>query len=279
MPLALITGANTGLGFETARGLLAQGFQVVLTSRDQTRAQTAIERLQDEYPKAVISSLPLDLSIAASVDGLAPAFSDRYGNWDVLINNAGAKALLNYSETDSGIEYHYGVNAVGHFAITADLLKFRAPVSRVVTVSSIVARWANPTLGPLGSKTKYSRGESYAASKLSNLLFALELERRFGSSTFSSVAAHPGFARAEPYGPASTRFFESLLAQSASRGALPIIEAASEDNVAGGSYRAPKILELWGVPAQGKLAKSCTLENQETNWQILQRLSERKLVL
>jgi NAD(P)-dependent dehydrogenase (short-subunit alcohol dehydrogenase family) len=279
MPLALITGANTGLGFETARGLIDLGFEVVITSRDQTKAQKAIELLQDEFPGGEVASLPLDLSIAESVDAFAPAFSERFGSWDVLINNAGAKVLMEYSETDSGVEYHFGVNAVGHFAITADLLKSRAPVSRIVTVSSIVARWASPTLGPLGSRTKYSRGESYAASKLSNLLFALELERRFGSSTFSSVAAHPGFARAEPYGPASTRFFESFLAQSAARGALPIIEAASEKTVAGGSYRSPKVLELWGKPSQGKLAKSCTLENQEKNWKILEKLSGRNLVL
>jgi NAD(P)-dependent dehydrogenase (short-subunit alcohol dehydrogenase family) len=279
MPLALITGANAGLGFESARGLLARGFEVVLTSRDKTRAQTAIARLRDEFPKGQISSLPLDLSIASSVDAFASAFSARYPSWDVLINNAGAKVLLEYSETDSGIEYHFGANAVGHFAITADLLRFRASVSRVVTVTSIVARWAKPTLGPIGSKANYSRGESYGASKLSNLLFALELERRFGSSTFSSVAAHPGFARAEPYGPPSTRFFESFLAQSAARGALPIIEAASEKNVAGGSYRAPKVLELWGEPGRGILPKSCTLENQEENWEILEKLSGRKLAL
>ena len=279
MPLALITGANAGLGFESARGLLARGFEVVLTSRDQARAEKALGRLRDEYPKGQISALSLDLSISSSVDALASAFSARFPSWDVLINNAGAKVLLEYSETDSGIEYHYGVNAVGHFAITADLLKFRAPISRVVSVTSIVARWANPTLGPIGSKANYSRGESYGASKLSNLLFALELERRFGSSAFSSVAAHPGFARAEPYGPPSTRFFELLLAQTAARGALPIIEAATDSNVVGGSYRAPRVFELWGEPGDGALAKSCTLENQAENWQILEELSGRKLTL
>jgi NAD(P)-dependent dehydrogenase (short-subunit alcohol dehydrogenase family) len=279
MPLVLITGANAGLGFETARGLLALGFEVVITSRDQTKAKNAIGRLEDEFPKGRISSLPLDLSIAASIDAFATSFSKRFGSWDVLVNNAGAKILLEYSETDSGIEYHYGVNAVGHFAITADLLQFRAPVSRVVSVSSIVARWASPTLGPLGTQTNYSRAQSYGASKLSNLLFALELERRFGSSTFSSLAVHPGFARAEPYGPPSTRFFESFLAQSAARGALPIIEAASKREISGGSYRAPKVLELWGKPGEGKHAKICNLENQEKNWQILEKLSGRNLAL
>jgi NAD(P)-dependent dehydrogenase (short-subunit alcohol dehydrogenase family) len=278
MPLALITGANVGLGFEAARGLLAKGYEVVITSRGQARGQRAIHRLQHQFPQGRVSAMPLDLARASSVDGFAVSFAERFGNWDLLVNNAGAKVLLNYSETDSGVEYHFGVNAVGHFALTADLLMHRSSKSRIVSVSSIVARWAPQTLGPTGSSENYSRGESYAASKLSNLLFSLELERRFGSSSFSSVAAHPGFARAEPYGPASTRFFESFLAQSAERGALPIIQAA-EDQIPGGSYLAPKHLELWGNPKLAKLPDACTLESQELNWQILEELSGRKLAV
>jgi NAD(P)-dependent dehydrogenase (short-subunit alcohol dehydrogenase family) len=278
MPLALITGANVGLGFETARGLLTKGYEVVITSRDQARGQKAIDRLRDEYPQGRVSAIPLDLARASSVDGFAVAFAARFGTWDLLVNNAGAKVLLDYAETDSGVEYHFGVNAVGHFALTADLLRHRGPKSRVVSVSSIVARWAPQTLGPTGSSENYSRGESYAASKLSNLLFALELEKRFGSSSFSSVAAHPGFARAQPYGPASTRFFESFLAQSATRGALPVI-ASAEDGIPGGSYLAPKHLELWGNPELAKLPGACTLENQELNWKILEDLSGRKLAV
>lgn len=279
MPLALITGANAGLGFETARGLAAKGFEVVITSRDSEKASGAIERLTNEFPDSIISSLPLNLAETESVNAFAPAFANRFGKWNVLVNNAGAKVLPEYSETDSGVEYHFGVNAVGHFAITADLMKHRGAVARVVSVSSIVARWASSILGPLGSETGYSRGESYGASKFSNLLFALELEKRFGSSAFSSVAAHPGFARAQPYGPASTRVLESFLAQSATRGALPIIEAASDDSVSGGSYLVPKVLELWGEPKSGRLAENCTLENQEKNWEILEKLSGRKLVI
>jgi hypothetical protein len=105
------------------------------------------------------------------------------------------------------------------------------------------------------------------------------MQRRFGSDLFSSVAAHPGFAKAEPYGPKSTRFFESFLAQSASRGALPIIQAASDQDIKGGSYLVPSLLELWGKPRSGKLLDSCSLNNQEENWRILENLSGRKLVL
>jgi protochlorophyllide reductase len=197
----------------------------------------------------------------------------------VLVLNAGAKVLYSYQETDSGIEYHFGVNAVGHFALVADLLALRAAVARVVSVSSIVARFAPSALGPAGSPKSYSAGASYSASKLSNYLFAIELQNRFGSESFSSLAAHPGFARAEPYGPKSTRFFESFLAQSAAQGALPIIEAATDSSLPGGSYRVPKIFELWGEPGEGIVPKITSREALKMNWEILETLSGETLAL
>jgi hypothetical protein len=107
----------------------------------------------------------------------------------------------------------------------------------------------------------------------------MELEKRFGSEFFSSLAAHPGFARAEPYGPKSTRFFESFLAQSAAKGALPIIEAAVNSSLAGGSYRVPRILELWGSPAGGIVPKMTNTQTLMQNWEILESLSGKTLTL
>ena len=279
MPLAIITGANTGLGFETARGLLGLGYQVVITSRDLDRGNSAVSKLEAEHPRAEVSALPLDLASQLSIDAFASSFAAAFGKWDVLVLNAGAKVLSSFQQTDSGIEYHFGVNAVGHFSLTADLLAHRAPVSRVVSVSSIVARFAPTTLGPSGSSSSYSAGASYSASKLSNYLFAMELEKRFGSESFSSLAAHPGFARAEPYGPSSTKFFESFLAQSAAKGALPIIEAAANSSLSGGSYRVPKILELWGSPAEGIVPKITNAQTLKQNWEILESLSGKTLTL
>ena len=279
MPLAIITGANTGLGFETARGLLQVGFEVVITSRNLERGEKAVARLKSEYPKGQISALALDLSNQSSVRAFAPRFTQAQKKWDVLVLNAGAKVLSSYQETDSGIEYHFGVNAVGHFALVADLLALRAEVARVVSVSSIVARFAPSALGPAGSPKSYSAGASYSASKLSNYLFAIELQNRFGSESFSSLAAHPGFARAEPYGPKSTRFFESFMAQSAAKGALPIIEAATDSSLPGGSYRVPKILELWGEPSEGLVPKITNRESLIKNWEILETLSGKTLAL
>jgi NAD(P)-dependent dehydrogenase (short-subunit alcohol dehydrogenase family) len=279
MPLAIITGANTGLGFETARGLLQVGFEVVITSRNLERGEKAVARLKSEYPKGQISALALDLSNQSSVRAFAPRFTQAQKKWDVLVLNAGAKVLSSYQETDSGIEYHFGVNAVGHFALVADLLALRSEVARVVSVSSIVARFAPSALGPAGSPKSYSAGASYSASKLSNYLFAIELQNRFGSESFSSLAAHPGFARAEPYGPKSTRFFESFMAQSAAKGALPIIEAATDSSLPGGSYRVPKILELWGEPSEGIVPKITNHESLIKNWEILETLTGKTLAL
>ena len=279
MSLALITGANTGLGFETARGLLKLGYEVVITSRELERGNRAVAKLKSEYPQGQVSALALDLSKQSSINAFAAEFAKLSKPWDVLVLNAGAKVLANYRETDSGVEYHFGVNAVGHFSLVSDLLLHRAPISRVVSVSSIVARFAPEKLGPAGFANEYSAGASYSASKLSNYLFAMELQRRFGSDSFSSLAAHPGFARAEPYGPASTRFFESFLAQTAAKGALPIIEAASDPSLHGGSYRVPKILELWGEPTEGIVPKNSTEESLTRNWEILETLSGKTLAL
>ena len=279
MPAAIVTGSNTGLGYQCARGLLQSGFEVLITSRSQGRADSAVSKLKLEFPNSSIFALELDLGRSASIDAFSSSVANIFGSWDVLVNNAGAKVLAGYRETDFGVEYHFGVNAVGHFAITADLLPLRASNAKVVSVSSIVARFAPKQMGPAGTSSSYSAGASYAASKLSNYLFAVELQSRFGSESFRSLAAHPGFARAEPYGPASTRFFESFLAQSAQRGALPIIDAAINDQLTGGSYRVPELLELWGRPKMGKVPKLTTKENLERNWEILERLSGRKLVL
>jgi len=277
MPVAIVTGANIGLGFETAQALAMAGYHVVITSRNQQRADQALKRLRSANRDVEVSSLPLDLSKMQSINDFAKLFTERFGSWNLLVLNAGAKVLKDFSRTDFGVEYHYGVNAVGHFALTADLLPSAGPSARVVSVSSIVARFAPSQMGPAGTEVSYSPGLSYAASKLSNYLFAIELQSRFGSDTFSSLVAHPGFARAEPYGPKSTRFFESFLAQSAVSGAKPIIQACLEKDIPGGSYLGPKYLELWGAPKIAKVPKLANSENQKINWEILEKLSGRLL--
>jgi NAD(P)-dependent dehydrogenase (short-subunit alcohol dehydrogenase family) len=279
MPLAIVTGANTGLGFETGLALTKRGFELVITSRDLVKGQRAISRIKDLNPDAQVSMLQLDLSSMESIENFGRNYRAKFGKWDVLVNNAGAKILSTYSETEFGVEYHYGVNAVGHFALSVDLLNLRGENSRLVSVASIIARVAPSQFGPSGSKGNYQAGASYSASKLANLAFALELENILDSSSFASLAAHPGFARAEPYGPKSTRFFESFLAQSAKAGARPIVEAATNKEIPGGSYLGPKFLELWGDSADAKIPSRLTPEALRQNWKILEKLSGKKLVV
>ena len=279
MSLAIVTGANTGLGFQTALVLVAKGYEVLLTSRDSQKGVDAVTRITRSQPLAKVSMLELDLSSVASIENFVSHFQSRFGSWDVLVNNAGAKILSDYSETGFGVEYHYGVNAVGHFALTMDLLKYRAEQARVVSVASIIARFAPAKLGPSGTQQDYKPGLSYSASKLANLAFALELENLLGSKSFSSLAAHPGFARAEPYGPKATRFFESFLAQSAQSGARPIIEAATNSELPGGSYLGPKYLELWGDSSPAKIPPRLTPQALQENWRILENLSGKKLTV
>jgi NAD(P)-dependent dehydrogenase (short-subunit alcohol dehydrogenase family) len=277
MPLAIVTGANTGLGFETALALASKGFEVVITSRNALKGKEALSRIAHANPGAKVSMMELDLASMESIERFGSAYRNEFGDWDVLVNNAGAKILSAYSETEFGVEYHYGVNAVGHFALTMDLLNYRSKRSRVVSVASIIARFAPTKLGPSGARENYQAGASYSASKLANLAFALELENLLGSENFSSVAAHPGFARAEPYGPQATRFFESFLAQSARSGAAPIVEAAWNTSIPGGSYLGPKYLELWGDSAAAKIPPRLTKEELKENWRILENLSGKKL--
>ena len=279
MPLAIVTGANTGLGFETALALASKGFEVVITSRSAVKGNQAVAKITQANPLAKVSMLELDLASMDSIDSFGASYRNRFGKWDVLVNNAGAKILSSYSETEFGVEYHYGVNAVGHFALTMDLLKLRAERSRVVSVASIIARFAPSELGPSGTKESYQAGASYSASKLANLAFALELENILGSENFSSLAAHPGFARAEPYGPKTTTFFESFLAQSAKAGARPIVEAASNNEFPGGAYLGPKYLELWGDTATAKIPARLTPQELKKNWEILENLSGKNLVV
>lgn len=279
MPLAIITGANVGLGFETAKSLSKMGFDVLIGSRNQDNGERAVAAINKANGGVSAATLSLDLSSMQSIEQFVDQTKSRYGSWGLLVNNAGAKVLPEYAETDSGVEYHYGVNAVGHFALTLDLLPFRDKHSRVVTVSSIVARTAAKIPGPTGLPNSYNPGQSYGASKLANLAFALELQNRVGSNSFRSLAAHPGFAKAQPYGSKSTKFFESFLAQSATRGAMPIIEAATNPDVVGGSYLGPRILELWGKPTQARLPKTIDEEFLEANWRILELLSGRKLLV
>ena len=267
---AIITGSNSGLGLHTATELAKQGYEVVLAVRSAERGALAAEQIRSRIPAASIDIRNLDLSSLASVQAFAESQASK--PWNILINNAGAKIERPYKTTDDGFEWHQGVNHLGHFALTAGLWPARASGAKIVTVSSIVARGA--TLEQASSlPATFNEGRAYADSKLLNLLFAMNLARLIQESGVeaSSMCAHPGFARAEPYGTALTRVAELALAQTAQQGSRCTIDALNRFN---GSYVGPRIFELWGAPTI--LQKPLLAENSEAlayHWGEAERLT------
>jgi NAD(P)-dependent dehydrogenase (short-subunit alcohol dehydrogenase family) len=243
--LAVVTGANTGLGFEAARVLAVRGASVVLAVRDVEKGKRAAARIAGAAPGADVMVQRLDLASLDSVRAAAGELRARHPRIDLLVNNAGVM-LTPRQITGDGFELQFGTNHLGHFALTGLLLEQMLPVpgSRVVTVSSLAHRiGARINFGDLQSERSYSRLGAYSQSKLANLMFTYELQRRLsGAGTTIAVAAHPGLAATElsRYTPAIVAFFYALVSQQAAMGALPTLRAATDPGVAGGQYYGPR---------------------------------------
>ena len=254
--LAVVTGANTGLGFETARILAARGASVVLAVRDTGKGKAAAARIAGTAPGATVTVQPLDLASLESIRAAAGELRARHPRIDLLINNAGVMFPPKQTTVD-GFELQLGTNHLGHFALTGLLLEQMLPVpgSRVVTVSSIAHRIrARINFDDLQAERSYGRVAAYSQSKLANLMFTYELARRLSSAatTTIAVAAHPGLAATEltRNTPAIAAFFYArLISQKAAVGALPTLRAATDPGVAGGQYYGPRgLLGTRGYP-------------------------------
>jgi NAD(P)-dependent dehydrogenase (short-subunit alcohol dehydrogenase family) len=246
---AIVTGANSGLGLSTARELARHGAAVVLACRDTAKGAQAQSTIETDAPGAKLALAALDLADLSSVESFAENFRASHEGLDLLINNAGVMAPPR-RETKDGFELQLGTNHLGHFALTArllDAMQGRAD-ARVVTVSSNAHKMGRINFDDLQGKRRYFRWNAYAQSKLADLSFALELDRRLraAGSQVRSIAAHPGYAAtnlqtAAP--PAFDRLMgrigNVLVAQSADMGALPILYAASAPDVEGGAYVGP----------------------------------------
>ncbi len=253
--LALITGGNRGLGFETATALIAAGAQVVIGCREPRKAQQAIARLQQQYPDAFVQAMTLDVADLASVRRFAEAFNARFDKLDLLIHNAAA-ILAPQSVTADGFEMHLGTNHFGPFALTGLLLAplNAAPAARVVSMSSMAHRLTQG-LDPAdpGLTTRaYKPMDAYGRSKLAALLFTHELDRRLKTSGARSIAvtAHPGYSATNlDLGGFFMRLATRLFAQPAAQGALPALFAATDASLKGGEYIGPGgFKELSGLP-------------------------------
>jgi len=247
--VAIVTGANSGIGFEVAKALLEDGVHVVLACRDGVRATQAIETLRDEVEEASAEIQLLNLASLQSVERFAVTFRTRFKRLDLLVNNAGVM-FESYGQTEDGFELHWGINHLGHFALTGHLIDrlLATPRSRVVTVTSAAYRFGRLSAEMLPEQTARaaSRFQLYARSKRANLLFAVELERRLKDRDMRSIAAHPGGAATGLGRHASESAlyrrvlpFLERLSQSAAQGARPIIEAATSPKIGGGELCRP----------------------------------------
>ena len=262
----LVTGANSGIGWEAARLLARRGARVVMACRSPEKARDAVARIHATLPTARLDLVRLDLGSLASVRACAAEVTERFGALDVLVNNAGIMAIPR-ALTEDGFEVQLGTNHFGHFALSGLLLgalrKSAAP--RIVTVSSGV-HWAGRiAFDDLTGERRYDKWAAYAQSKLANLLFTFEAHRRFEAAGVgvAAVACHPGYASTnlQGVGPAQEgsafgawmmKVGNSVVAQSAEMGALPTVHAAVAPDVVSGEVYGPAWFG-WGYPVRDRV--------------------------
>jgi NAD(P)-dependent dehydrogenase (short-subunit alcohol dehydrogenase family) len=276
----VITGANTGLGYETAHALAGRGARLVLAVRNLDKGKAAADLIGRRYPGADVTVQELDLTSLDSVRAAADQLRAGHDSIDLLINNAGVM-MTPKQTTQDGFELQFGTNHLGHFAFTGLLMDrlLASQGSRVVTVSSNGHRFGGVRFDDLQSERSYSRVGAYGQSKLANLLFTYELQRRLeqaGTGTIA-VAAHPGASSSElgRYAPGAVRRIAPLLEQSGDMGALPTLRAAADPTVRGGQYYGPSgFLQLRGYPKLvSSNAKSHDVAVQKRLWAVSEALT------
>ncbi|GAA2802085.1 oxidoreductase [Crossiella cryophila] len=265
---ALVTGANSGIGLETARALATAGATVILAGRDHTKLTTAAADIRTTTPNAKLQLLPLDLANLASIKDAAADLLTQGRPLDLLINNAGVMAVPDRRRTHDGFELTFGTNHLGHFALTGRLLPLllAAPKPRVVTVSAAVARTPGTTLTDPNSEQTYRPMAAYTKSKYANVVFANELARRATKTPLTSVSVHPGTSMTglQRHTPRliqalANALLEPLLGQSPAEAALPSLYAATSPEVRPGQFFAPTgRRELRGTPGQVPLPPETT---------------------
>lgn len=281
--IAIVTGANAGLGFETALALAGTGCAVVLACRSLPNAQAARERIVRQYPSANVDCMKLDLCDLASVRAFASQYAKQHRTLDLLINNAGIM-MPPYALTPDGFESQLAANYLGHFALTGLLLPLltQTPGSRVVSLSSLAHKWSGIRFDDMNFKKGYNKRLAYGQSKLACLMFAYELQRRLqrAGSTTLSVAAHPGVSATNLFRhmPAAVGLLSPLTAlvfQSAKGGALPTLYAALGADIAGGDYCGPCSLgEMRGAPVKvGSNRRSRSLEDAARLWRASEEMT------
>lgn len=283
----IVTGANSGIGYEAAKEFARKGAQTILACRSMDKAQTALDQIKQEIPRARAETMQLDLANLTSVREFVEAFKSRYDRLNILVNNAGIM-WVEYGKTVDGFERQFGTNHLGHFALTGLLLDLllKMPGSRVVNVSSVGHRSGTMDFDNLMFEggNGYGRHRAYGRSKLANLLFTYELQRKFETYGVDTIAtaAHPGGASTN-----LARNIEHLwyfrvlmpllerMMQGADMGALPTLRAAVDPAATGGEYYGPGgFMEQTGYPVivQSSSASHNVADAREL-WQVSEQLT------
>jgi NAD(P)-dependent dehydrogenase (short-subunit alcohol dehydrogenase family) len=286
--VAVVTGANGGLGLEVVRELARKGGHVVMAARDQAKAEAAVASIRDQVPGASLELQPLDLASQASVREAAKRILAGHGRIDVLVNNAGLMAIPE-RRTEDGFEMQLAVNHLGHFTLAALLLPalLASDGARVVSVTS-TGRHSGRPIDPANPHLagSYEPWRAYGQSKLANVHFALELDRRFRATRTParSIVVHPGFANTdlqarsvrETGGGRSQRFFRAAVQRygmTPARGALPLLRAATDPGAVGGALYTPRWVN-WGPPVRRPLLRRTRNRDAMTTlWRVSERLT------
>ncbi len=282
---AVVTGANGGLGLETARELANAGAHVVMAARNREKAEAARRDLLADNPEASLEIVDLDLGSLPSVAQAAATITEHHPRIDLLINNAGVMATPEWRTAD-GFEFQFGVNHLGHFALTAGLFPalLAAPAARVVSVTSTARHFGRP-VDPDNPhlQGRYDPWRAYGQSKLANLHFAIELHRRLAAagSTMASLVAHPGLSNTDLQamsvthtGGASQRFFHAAArytGMSPAYGARPQLRAATDPAARSGELYAPRFVNNGPAVRRPVLRRSVLPEHTRTLWEVSER--------
>lgn len=285
---AIVTGANIGLGFQTARELARAGAAVVLACRSIERGEAAAARIRAEQPAAQVFVAHLDLSSLASVQSFAEDALADGGALDILVNNAGIMALPKRKMSADGFELQLATNYLGHYVLTGLLLPLllASPAARIVSVSSNAHKRGTLHFNDMQLETKYSPWDAYSQTKLAMLVFARELQRQsdLHGAHLVSVAAHPGLSTTaigrDATGPAKyiIPMMFQMLGQSDAQGALPQLYAATAPSPVpvqpGGYYGPDGFAEFKGYPAPAKVsAKAADPMAARQLWTMSERLT------
>ena len=285
----IVTGANSGLGYEATKIFASKNATVIMACRSLEKANEAKEAIIEVYEKANLVPMVLDLGSLKSIKSFANEFKSKYNRLDILLNNAGIMTIP-YGKTEDGFEIQNGVNHLGHFALTSQLFKLikNTSESRIVNVSSLAHRQGKMDFDNyLFEKGNYKKMKSYAKSKLSNLLFTYELDRRIKEKghDVKVLAAHPGVSSTNlgryvvgKNGDSPFLKFALKLGQPADLGCLPEVRAALDESAQGGEYYGPdSLIQMRGNPIRVKSNKrSHNIEDAKKLWNFSEQLTNLK---